>query len=140
MLVPEHLVKGDTILIIGTARARSKEALAPAVKILKSWGLKVVAGKNLYKTYHQFAGTDKERAEDLQWAIDHSRAKAVLVAGGGYGTLRIIDQVDFKPLQKHPKWFIGYSDTTVIQARLLREKMACIHGTMAFQFEKNKEA
>ncbi|MBL7932570.1 MAG: LD-carboxypeptidase [Bacteroidia bacterium] len=140
MLVPEHLVKGDTILIIGTARARGKAALAPAIKILQSWGLKVLTGKNLYKTHHQFAGTDAERAHDLQWAINHPGAKAVLIAGGGYGTLRIIDQVDFKPMQKFPKWFIGYSDTTVIHGRLLNEKVACIHGTMAFQFEKNKEA
>lgn len=140
MLVPDFLVKGDTILIIGTARARDKKALAPAINILKSWSLKVVTGKNLYKAHHQFAGTDEERTEDLQWAINHPQAKAVLIAGGGYGTLRIIDAVDFKTIHKHPKWFIGYSDTTVIQARLLKEKVACVHGTMAFQFEKDKEA
>ncbi len=140
MLVPHSLVKGDTILLIGTARARNKAALAPAIKILKSWGLNVVTGKNLYKVDHQFAGTDAQRAEDLQWAINHPTAKAVLIAGGGYGTLRIIDEVDFKPLLRAPKWFIGYSDTTVIQARLSRLKIASIHGTMAFQFTRNKEA
>lgn len=140
MLVPASLAKGDTILVIGTARARNKAALAPALKILKSWGLKVITGKHLYQQHHQFAGTDTERAVDLQWAINHPSAKAVLVAGGGYGTLRIIDSVDVKPLLKFPKWFIGYSDTTVLHARLLRAKIACIHGTMAFQFTKNKEA
>src|SRR5688572_15577892 len=119
MIIPSYLVKGDTILIIGTARARKKELISPAIGILKSWGLKVETGKNLYRQHHQFAGTDKQRAEDLQWAVDHQTAKAVLIAGGGYGTLRIIDQVNFKPLSKNPKWFIGYSDTTVIHSRLI---------------------
>lgn len=138
--LPSYLVKGDIILIIGTARARNELAIAPAIKILQAWGLKVITGKNLYKQHHQFAGTDKQRAEDLQWAIDHKEAKAVLIAGGGYGTLRIIDQVNFKAFSKQPKWFIGYSDTTVLQARLSSLKQPSIHGTMAFQFTKNKEA
>ena len=90
-----HLRKGDTILLIATARARSKEALDPAIKILKAWELKVECGKNLFKTHHQFAGTDTERVYDLQWAVNHKTAKAVLIAGGGYGTLRIIDSINF---------------------------------------------
>lgn len=137
---PPFLKTGDTILIIGTARARNKNQVEPAVTILKSWGLNVECGKNLYKKQHQFAGTDEQRAADLQWAIHHQRAKAVLIAGGGYGTLRIIDKVNFNLLKKNPKWFIGYSDATIIQARLQKLKIANIHGTMAFQFSKNKEA
>jgi muramoyltetrapeptide carboxypeptidase len=140
MLQPKYLKKGDTILIIGTARARAKELIEPAISILKSWGLKVELGKNLFKKHHQFAGTDAQRIHDLQWAIDHKTAKAVLIAGGGYGTLRIIDSIDTKNIKKFPKWFIGYSDTTVLQARLAKLGLACIHGTMAFQFPKNNEA
>ncbi len=137
---PSYLKKGDTILVIATARARNKEAIDPAIDILKSWGLKVVTGKNIFKKQHQFAGSDKERAHDLQWAVDHKEAKAVLIAGGGYGTLRIIDKINFDALKQYPKWFIGYSDTTVLHSRLLKLKVPCIHATMAFQFTKNKEA
>lgn len=137
---PSLLKKGDTILIIGTARARAKELIDPAIEILKSWGLKVELGPNLFKKHHQFAGTDEQRASDLQWAVDHKTAKAVLIAGGGYGTLRIIDLVKFTKLKKLPKWFIGYSDTTVLHARLTKLGMACMHATMAFQFPKKKEA
>ena len=137
---PPYLQKGDLVLIIGTARARNEAAIEPALKTLIDWGLVPIPGKNLYKQFHQFAGTDKERARDLHWAIKHSKAKAVLIAGGGYGTLRIIDAVDFTNLKQHPKWFIGYSDTTVLHARLQKLGSACIHGTMAFQFHKNKEA
>jgi len=140
MIIPPYLKKGDTILIIAPARARTEEQIAPAVKILTNWGLIVAFGKNIFKTHHQFAGTDQERAEDLQWAINHITAKAVLIASGGYGTLRIIDGVNFSALKKYPKWFIGYSDATIIHARLQKIEIACIHGTMAFQFAKSKQA
>ncbi|MCC6369771.1 MAG: LD-carboxypeptidase [Bacteroidia bacterium] len=140
MTSPPYLKRGDTVLLIGTARARTKETIAPAIEILKSWGLKVLTGKNIYKKHHQFAGTDAQRAADLQWAIEHKTAKAVIICGGGYGTLRIIDKVNFKALHNQPKWFVGYSDTTVIQSRLFNEGFCSIHGTMAFQFTKNEEA
>ena len=139
-ILPPYLKKGDTILIIATARARSKEAIQPAVDILNSWGLFVEFGPNVFKKHHQFAGTDEERAADLQWAINHKKAKAILISGGGYGTMRVVDHVNFKPLSKNPKWIIGYSDTTVIHSRLHHLKIAAIHGTMAFQFAKDKEA
>lgn len=140
MKQPPFLKTGDTILIIGTARARNKDQVEPAITILKNWGLHVELGKNLYKKHHQFAGTDEERTADLQWAVNHKTAKAVLIAGGGYGTLRIIDHVNFKSLKQYPKWFVGYSDTTVLAARLTKLKIPSIHGTMAFQFLKNKVA
>lgn len=139
-IIPPYLKKGDTILIIATARARSKEAIQPAIDILKNWGLKVELGPNVFKVHHQFAGTDEQRINDLQWAIDHKSAKAVLISGGGYGTLRVVDHVNFKPLLTSPKWFIGYSDTTIIHNRLYHLKIAAIHGTMAFQFPKDEEA
>jgi len=138
--VPLYLKKGDTVLVIATARARNKEQIQPAIEILKEWGLKVKTGKNIFKKHNQFAGTDKERAHDLQWALDHKTARAIIIAGGGYGTLRIIDQVDFKNFVKSPKWIAGYSDTTVLQGRLVRLKTASIHSTMAFQFEKDRVA
>lgn len=139
-LVPPFLKKGDTILIIGTARARNRESLQFAFDTLKHWGFTLECGPNLFCVHHQFAGTDEQRAHDLQWAVNHPTAKAVLIAGGGYGTLRIIDQINFKPLRKFPKWFAGYSDTTVLHARLTKLGIACIHSTMAFQFAKHEEA
>lgn len=140
MKQPSFLKSGDTILIIGTARARDMDQIEPAIGILKSWGLKVELGKYIYARDNQFAGTDEQRTHDLQWAIDHKTAKAVLIAGGGYGTLRIIDHVKFTALNKFPKWFIGYSDTTIIQARLQKLKYPSIHGPMAFKFPVNEEA
>jgi len=139
-LQPSFLHEGDTALIIATARARNFEAIEPAITILESWGLKVVIGKNALKTHHQFAGTDVERAEDLQWAFDHPTAKAIIISGGGYGALRIIDKINLSYFKKHPKWLVGYSDTTVLHAHLLKNAIQCIHGTMGFQFNNDNEA
>lgn len=139
-IIPAYLIKGDTILIIATARARNLEAIRPAITILESWGLNVELGENIFKTHHQFAGTDEERAKDLQWALQHKKAKAILIAGGGYGTMRIMDVVNFKPLLKYPKWLIGYSDSTILHNRFCQLKISSIHGTMAFQFTKNHTA
>lgn len=138
--VPAYLKKGDLILLIATARKRSREAVQPAIDVLLSWGLKVETGPNIFKEHHQFAGNDDERAQDLQWALNHKTAKAILVTGGGYGTIRIIDTVSFKGMVKYPKWFIGYSDVTVIHNRLHLLKIASLHATMAFQFPKHAEA
>ena len=137
---PDFLKKGDLVLIIGISRARSEAQLAEAMETLLSWGLKVEAGAHLYSRFHQFAGTDDERAADLQWAVSHPVAKAVIFAGGGYGAMRVIDRVVFGDLSKHPKWFAGYSDATTVFNRLWHENVAAIHSTMAFQFPVNIEA
>ncbi len=138
--VPAYLKPGDLVLIIATARKTSLEQIQPALDILNEWGLKVELGANVFKAQDQFAGSDLERAEDLQWAINHKSAKAILVTGGGYGTVRIIDKINFNAIKKNPKWFIGYSDVTVLHNRFHNLKLVSIHGTMAFQFLKNKEA
>ena len=95
MIRPDYLKKGDTVIIVSTARKVSKGEVKPAVDMLSSWGLNVQTGKNLYKYSNQFAGTDEERTGDLQRALN-SKAKAILFARGGYGTVRIIDSIDWK--------------------------------------------
>lgn len=140
VIEPKFLKAGDTLLLIGISRARSEEQLAPAIAQLQAWGLQVECGPNLYKKHHQFAGNDEERAADLQWAINHPTAKAVLFAGGGYGAMRVIDRVDFTPIIKAPKWFIGYSDATAVFSRLEKIGVPSLHATMAFQFSQHAEA
>ncbi len=140
MKIPPALKKGDTVAIAATARKTSKEIIELSVDILKNWGLKVVFAPNLFKEENQFAGSDKERAAGFQWALDNKEVKAVILACGGYGTMRVIDAVNFKKFIKGPKWVVGYSDTTIIQSHLLNLGIASIHGTMAFQFTKHEEA
>lgn len=140
MKTPPLLKKGDVVAIAATARKISKTELQPSLQILKNWGLKVVFSPNLFKEQDQFAGKDAERARGLQWALDSEDVKAVFIARGGYGTIRVIDAIDFSDFKKKPKWIIGYSDTTVLQSHLTALGIASIHGTMPFQFAQNEEA
>jgi muramoyltetrapeptide carboxypeptidase len=137
---PSYLKKGDLTILIATARKTNIELIQPAIDALKGWGLKVELSPYLFREKNQFAGDDEERAAGLQWALDHPEAKAILVTGGGYGTVRIIDRVNFKAFKKNPKWIAGYSDVTVLHSRLNHLKIQSIHSTMAFQFMKSHEA
>ena len=137
MKIPESLKKGDKIGIISTARKISLEELTPAIKILEIWGLKVVFGDNLFSSDNQFSGTIKQRTADLQTMIDDENIKAIMCARGGYGTVQIIDNVDFSKLIKNPKWIIGYSDVTVLHSHLNNLGIATLHATMPINFAKN---
>ena len=140
LITPPYLKEGDTVVIIATARKISDEELNPTIAILNSWGLKAQLAPNLFKSHHQFSGSDEERTQDLQWALDHKVAKAILVARGGYGTLRIIDNVSFEGFKQNPKWLIGYSDVTVLHSHLQNMGYASLHATMPVNFLKHEEA
>src|SRR5688572_11877598 len=105
---PPYLSPGDTLLIIATARKTSQLELEPVVNKITSWGLKVEFGKNLFQEENQFSGSDQQRTEDLQWALEHSGCRANLIARGGYGKLRIIDGLNFEGFKKKSEmayWF-----------------------------------
>src|SRR5437868_3491890 len=103
MIRPKSLKANDTVAIVSTARKVSDAEIQSAVEILASWGLKTVLGKNLFKQQNQFAGNDEQRLADFQNALDDNKIRAVLFARGGYGTLRIIDRVNWNMFQKNPK-------------------------------------
>jgi len=135
---PSSLKKGDKIAIISTARKISLEELQPAILTFKSWGLEVVLGDNLFKEYHQLAGSDEERVSDLQNALDNDEIKAIVCARGGYGTVRVVDELDFSRFVKNPKWIVGYSDVTVLHNHINQNyKIQTLHATMPINFEKN---
>lgn len=141
MLIPPFLSSGDTIGICATARKIDKEVLEPAIEILKGWGLTVVLSSNIYSCDNQYAGTDYQRAQGLQELINREDVNAIIVARGGYGTVRIIDQINFDPLKTRPKWICGYSDVTVLHSHLCTQhQMATLHCTMPVNFKLNEEA
>ncbi len=139
VLRPESLQKGDSIGIVSTARKISKEELQHAVSVLESWGLKVVFGKNLFAEHHQFAGTDEQRRSDFQHFMDDENIRVILCARGGYGTVRIIDDLDFTEFLKKPKWVCGYSDVTVLHSKLATLGVESLHCSMPVNFEKNTQ-
>lgn len=132
---PPFLKAGDTIAISSPAGYITREEIAPAVLQLQAWGLQVRIGNTIGKRDGTFGGTDQERAADLQELINDASVKAILCARGGYGLIRIIDAIDFRPLRRHPKWLIGFSDVTVLHAHLFRKTgLASIHSKMCNSF------
>ena len=140
MIQPSYLKKGDTVAIIATARKVSAEEIQPAVTFLESHGFLVVLGKNLFASKNQYAGTDEQRTEDLQWALNDPNIKAIIIARGGYGTVKLIDHIDFTEFKKYPKWLVGYSDVTVLHNAIHKHGVATLHATMPLNFDKSKDA
>jgi muramoyltetrapeptide carboxypeptidase len=138
---PQALKIGDKISIISTARKISLEEVQPAINLLTDWGLEVVLGKNLFAEDHQFAGTKVQRLADLQQALNNGEIKAIFCARGGYGTVQLIDEIDFSDFKKHPKWIVGYSDVTVLHNHINQHfGIATLHATMPINFKTNTKA
>ena len=124
-----YLNAGDTVLIVTPAKAIEAKYIHLAIALLTSWGLNVEVGKNALGIDHYFSGTDEERAVDMQWALNHPFAKAILCARGGYGSIRIVDTLDYSQFSKNPKWLIGFSDVTVFHNKWHQElNYPSIHG------------
>ncbi|MCP2043268.1 LD-carboxypeptidase [Pontibacter sp. HSC-36F09] len=137
MITP--LQPGDKIAIIATARLISHEDIAAAIGILQGWGLEVEVGPTVGAQYGVFAGDDALRLQDLQQALDRPDIKAIICARGGYGTTRILDQVDFSQFQKHPKWIVGFSDITSLLCHIHSLGIESVHGIMPLLFPKGTE-
>lgn len=137
---PQALKTGDKVSIISTARKISLEEVQPAINLLTDWGLEVVLGENLFAEDHQFAGTKVQRLADVQQALNNDEIKAVFCARGGYGTVQLIDEIDFSHFKKQPKWIVGYSDVTVLHNHINQNfGIATLHATMPINFSTNTE-
>ncbi|MBE9469107.1 MAG: LD-carboxypeptidase [Bacteroidetes bacterium] len=139
MMEPKYLKQGDKVAIVSTARKISKKEIAQAVKVFKEWGLIVVLGENIFKSCNQFAGTDQERLSDLQQMLDDKSIKAIICSRGGYGTVRIIDKLNFDKFIENPKWIVGYSDITVLHSKINKLNIESIHATMPINFSESSE-
>jgi muramoyltetrapeptide carboxypeptidase len=134
-VTPAYLKKGDTIAITCPAGFITSEEIVPAINKLTEWGFTVKVGTTVGKRDFTFGGTDEERRNDFQQMLDDKKVKAILCARGGYGTVRIIDGLDFKQLEQHPKWIIGFSDITVLHSHLNHNYgIASIHAKMCNSF------
>jgi muramoyltetrapeptide carboxypeptidase len=141
MNTPSFLKPGDQVAIVASSRKVTKLELAFALETLTKWGLQPVEGKHLYAVEKQWAGTDDQRAEDLQWAVNDDSIKAIFFARGGNGIIRLIDDVDLSKLKANPKWLVGYSDVTILHAHLQKVcNCASLHAVMLAAYPKNAEA
>ena len=131
MTIPQFLHLGDKIAIVATARKVSPEEIQPSVELFRSWGLEVLYDDRLFASDNQFAGSDELRAACMQQYLDNPEVKAIVCARGGYGTVRIIDQLDFTAFVRHPKWIVGYSDVTALHSHIHNKfSISTLHATM----------
>ncbi len=136
---PSYLQPGDTVAITCPAKKLPRN-IEDAVKLLESWGLNVILGQTVNASWHQFAGSDDLRSTDFQRFLDDSSVKAIFAARGGYGTIRIIDRLDFSGFRNHPKWIIGFSDITVLHSHIQSlYKTESIHGQMPLTIREGSE-
>jgi len=132
MILPPFLKAGDKVGVLSTSNFTEKECIDKLVSILKEWHLVPVLGKSIGPRKGSFAGSDRLRTGDLQQMLDDESIKAVLETMGGYGIARVIDRIDFNKFKSHPKWLVGYSDTTFLHSHVQAMlSTATIHGTMA---------
>lgn len=138
---PPYLKAGDTVAIVapsGILKNRARE-IEQAKALLKSWGLYSVVGKHVFNQANHFAGTDDERCEDFQNALDDPKIKAIWCARGGYGSVRILDKLDYSKFKEHPKWVIGYSDITALHNQIHNQGVESIHAMMCTSLQDDPE-
>ncbi len=139
LIKPPYLKAGDTVAIVapsGILRNRERE-VQQAVDLLKSWDLHPFVGDHVFSKANHFAGTDLERCEDLQNAMDDSKISAIWCARGGYGTVRILDKLDYTEFKKNPKWIVGYSDITALHNQVHNEGFQSLHALMCVSLTKD---
>ncbi len=126
---PKRLSVGDTIGLIAPGSAFSKEAYKRTLENIESLGLRYKNAQNLFKNYGYVAGTDKERINDIHEMFADKEVDAVWCVRGGYGTTRIIEDLDYKLIKNNPKIIVGYSDiTALLQAINSRTGLITFHG------------
>lgn len=140
MIIPPFLKKGDRLGIVAPARKVSEQEMEYAFRYISDSGFVPVAGKHLYGSNDQFSGTDSERAEDINTFLADKSIRAIIAARGGYGCMRIVDNIMWDLLKKDPKWICGYSDLTTFHNHLFRLGYCSLHSTMPINFQKHEEA
>jgi len=137
MTTPTHLKPHDKVGIISTAKRTEPHEIEQGIAMLKSWGLEPVVGQNAFNEYGFLAGSDAERLSDLQQMLDDDSIKAIFFTKGGYGTLRIIDAVDWTKFRQNPKWLVGYSDITLLHCHVHNFGIQSLHAVMLQGYPKS---
>ncbi len=128
------LKTGDSICLVSPASYAREEDIRSGIKTLENWGLQVLAAPRIFDRWGSFAGTDEVRKKDLQWALDHPRARAILCIRGGYGISRILPGLSWDAFRQQPKWMIGFSDTTLLHQKIQQLGFPSLHALMATRY------
>lgn len=137
MIRPALLQPGDTIALVSPAKSIEATHIDFARDFFEKKGLKVLTGEHAYGVHTYFSGTEAERIADFQQAIDNPEIKAIICTRGGYGCIRIVEQLQWANLLRHPKWIVGFSDITVLHQKATRLDVESIHATMPLNYREN---
>ena len=140
MFRPPYLQSGDKVALVSPAGIIDPLSIHDAVEVLRSWELNPIVGPNAAATYGYFAGRDEQRLQDMQWALDDEDIRAIFCTRGGYGSLRIVEQLDYSIFQGSPKWLIGFSDITVFHSKLNTLGIESMHAPMPKSFRSTNPA
>ncbi|HEX5553614.1 MAG TPA: LD-carboxypeptidase [Chitinophagaceae bacterium] len=131
MNIPPCLKPGDLIGVTCPASRMERQAAEYAAGVLASWGFQVRIGETVGGQFHNFSAPDNRRLRELQGMLNDDAIKAILFGRGGYGVIRLLDQLDFSHFKKHPKWLCGYSDITALHMHIYKcFGIATIHSLM----------
>lgn len=130
MIIPPFLKTGDRIRIVAPAGKISPEKIIPGIELLRQQGFEALIGEHVFGEHFQYSGSDRQRAVDLQQAFDDDDTKAIICARGGYGSVRLLEYLNFSELKNSPKWLVGFSDITVLHSVFHKFEIASIHGAM----------
>jgi muramoyltetrapeptide carboxypeptidase len=137
MICPSPLQPGDKIALISVAGKISRETVEKAIVLLEEEGFVTQMGAHAFDVLNAYAGTDQDRASDMQKALDDPEVRAILFTRGGYGSLRTFMLLDWTEFHRHPKWLIGFSDITVFHSYLSLKGVVSVHGVMTSYFFEN---
>ena len=132
---PQALSPGDCIGILGPASTAGDTDFSQAVEWLHKLGYRTKMAPSATAAWGYLAGTDSQRAADINALFADDSVQAILCLRGGYGAQRVLDRLDYAMIARHPKLFIGYSDVTALHAALgQRSGIVTIHGPMLTSF------
>ena len=139
MITPSSLSSGSKIALVAPARKVAEDDIAFAVEYIRQRGFVPIYDERLFLSHNQFAGNDEQRASVLQHYLDADDIDAIMCVRGGYGAVRIIDRLDFDKFMQKPKWIVGYSDVTVLHAKMHSLGIESLHATMPINFQDNSK-
>lgn len=132
VIKPRPLRPGDAVGIVAPAGAVAPEPFLRGLSLVERWGFRPVTGSHLMARHGYLAGTDEQRAADLNGMLADPAIRAIWFARGGYGVMRLLRRLNWDALRRDPKLIIGFSDITALHTACWREVgLVTFHGPMA---------
>jgi len=138
-LIPSKLCPKDKIGIISPASPVEESEIKKGIALLKDRGFKIELGENIYARDGYLAGSEEKRIYDLHRMFEDKQIKAIFCSRGGYGSLRLLDKIDYEIIKKNPKIFLGYSDITALLLAINKKTgLVTFHGPLLKDIHKTE--